>query len=73
MIPLDTSPEAFAYQARSVRRMSAAERLRSALAACDMMRAMCVEGVRRRHPEYDADRVSEEVARIVLDVAPKFS
>jgi len=73
VIPLDTSPEAFAYQARSVRRRSTAERLRDALAACDLMRALCAEGVRRRHPEYDADRVSEEVGRIVLDVAPKFS
>jgi len=73
VIPLDTTPEAYAYQARSVRRMSPAQRLRDALAACDMMRVVCAEGVRRRHPEYDADRVSEEVGRIVLDVAPKFS
>jgi len=73
VIPEDTTPEAFAMQARLLGRLTSGERLEKAMRFCDEMRALCAVGVRRRHPEYDADRVSEEVGRIVLDVAPKFS
>lgn len=73
MIPFDTSPEAFAVQAMWFRRLSPSERLRLAMEMCDEMRSLCDAGVRRRHPEFGEGQVREEVARIVLDVAPKLS
>ena len=73
MIPADTSPEAFAVQALGFRRLSTSDRLRLALELCDEMRALCDAGVRRRHPEFGEGQVREEVRRIVLDVAPRFS
>jgi hypothetical protein len=73
VIPADTSPEAYAAQARWMRRLDPGARLRLAMDLCDEMRAMCADGVRRRHPEFGEGQVSEEVGRIVLEIAPKFA
>lgn len=58
-------------QARALRRLTLSERLQETMRFCDEMRSLCAAGVRRRHPEYDADRVSEEVGRIALEIAPR--
>jgi hypothetical protein len=73
VIPRETSPDAFAAQARALRRLTAGERLAKAMALCDDVRAMCEAGVRRRHAEFDEFQVREEVGRIVLRAAPKGS
>jgi hypothetical protein len=73
VIPADTSPEAFAVQARLFRRLGPSERLRRTMEMCDEARALCDAGVRRRHPEFGAGQVREEVTRIVLEVSTKFS
>jgi hypothetical protein len=73
IVPADTTAEAFAAQALRLRKMTPSERLSEALNMCDWMRDVCAAGVRRRHPEFGEGRVSEEVGRIVLEVAPRYS
>ena len=73
MIPADTSPEAFVLQVQWLRRLAPGERLVRAMEMCDVTREMCREGIRRRHPEFDERQVRDEFARIVFEVAPRFS
>ncbi|HET8775228.1 MAG TPA: hypothetical protein VFP80_15620 [Thermoanaerobaculia bacterium] len=61
MVALDTSPEAAALQLQAYREMGPAGRLRIALELSDLVHAMAVAGIRRRHPE-----LSEADARTVL-------
>jgi hypothetical protein len=59
--PLDTSPDALAYQAEAYRRMDGATRAEIAARMSEDARGMAVTAIRDRHPEY-----SEEEARLAL-------
>jgi hypothetical protein len=52
----DTSVEAAAVQIEAYRRMAPADRLHAALELTELSRHLLADGVRRRHPEYDAEQ-----------------
>jgi hypothetical protein len=53
----DTSPEAAAVQLEIYRSLGAAARLRIGLELTALSRQLLEEGIRKRHPEYDADQL----------------
>jgi len=65
----DTSAEAAAIQQEAVRRLGPSGRFNVAAELTNMVRELARAGIRRRHPEYDADRVSKELARIIYGVS----
>ncbi len=70
MIPDDTSADAFAAQIRYYRHLGPEGRLRLTLELSDDARELAADGVRRRHPEFDADAVRREVMRLFNVLAP---
>jgi hypothetical protein len=60
----DTSAEAAAAQIEVYRRMTPGARLRVALELTELSRRLLAAGVRRRHPEYDADEVRLATIRL---------
>lgn len=65
IMPLDTTPEAAAIQAKIFRGMTAAERLRLALEMSDSLRNMALAGLRSREPELSAGELSRELIRML--------
>lgn len=63
-IPADTTEEAARAQYKRFRKMSPAERARTAFQLSDMMRSMAEKGIRRRHPEYDEQSVRRAFIRL---------
>jgi len=66
MRPLDTSPEAENVQLEVFRRMGPERRLQAGLALSQTCRSLLLEGVRRRHPEYDETQIRLAVIRVML-------
>jgi hypothetical protein len=64
MIPVDTSPQAFAYHLDRYRELGASGRSRMAAELSDALRQTSLASIRRRHPEYS----EAEVARVFVKV-----
>jgi hypothetical protein len=67
----DTTPEAAAIQEEIFRRMTTGQRLRLALEMSESVRNIAREGLRRRHPELNADELFRELLRIMYGFAPQ--
>lgn len=63
MIADDTAPEITRLQIEIFRRMTPEQRLQRGLELTRTCRSLMREGVRRRHPEYDENRLREAVIR----------
>jgi len=66
MRPLDTAPEAEKVQIEIFRRMGPEKRLEAAIGLSQTCRKLLIEGVRRRHPEYDERKIRLAVIRLML-------
>ena len=66
----DTSPKAAAIQQEVFRRMTSAERLRLALEMSESMRNVARAGLRARHPELNANELSQELMRVMYGFVP---
>ena len=66
----DTSPKAAAIQQEVFRRMTSAERLRLALEMSESMRNVALAGLRARHPELNANELSQELMRVMYGFVP---
>ena len=66
----DTSPKAAAIQQEVFRRMTSAERLRLALEMSESMRNVALAGLRARHPELNANELSQELMRVMYRFVP---
>ena len=64
----DTTPTAHRTQLEVYRRMSAAERLALGLKLSADLQRVAADGVRFRHPEYDARTLEYSVRRLRLGV-----
>ena len=64
-IAADTSPDADAVQLEAYRRMGGVGRVRVMFHLSDMVRQAAEAGIRRRHPEYDDERVVRALARLL--------
>ena len=63
---LDTSYEAEQTQVEIFRRMGPEKRLQAGIDLAQTCRKLLETGVRRRHPEYDANQVKLAVMRLQL-------
>ncbi len=63
---LDTSPEAERVQLEIFRRMGPEKRLQAGIALSQICRKLLMEGVRRRHPEYEERQIRLAVIRLML-------
>jgi hypothetical protein len=66
MISPDTSKDAATLQIEALRRMGPERRLQAAIDLCQSSRVLLLEGVRKRHPEYDARQAELAVIRLTL-------
>ena len=66
MRPLDTSIEAEKVQIEVFRRMAPEQRLKTAIQLCQTSRKLLAEGVRKRHPDYNAQQIKFAVLRLLL-------
>ena len=66
MHPLDTSEQAASVQIEVYRRMGPAARLRVALELTEMSRRLLMDGIRKRHPQYDDEQVRLAATRVWL-------
>ena len=62
----DTSPDALHAQLAAARRLGPEGRLRVAVELSEETRRIAIEGVMRRHPDYDEPRARREVARLLV-------
>jgi hypothetical protein len=60
----DTSPRAAAVHAQLYRDIGPAKRAEIMAELSDALRDLAAAGVRRRHPEYDDERVRKEVLTV---------
>jgi hypothetical protein len=65
----DTSDAALRAQIEAARRLGPEGRLSVAVELSEETRRIAVEGVMRRHPEYDLARARREVARLLIGPA----
>ena len=66
MHSLDTSEQAAAVQLAAYRRMTPAARLRVAMELTELSRQLLMEGIRRRHRNYDPEQVRLAMIRVWL-------
>ncbi len=66
MRPLDTDAGAHEAQLHAYRRMGPEARVRMAFEMSDDVRRMALDGIRARHPDYDADRLRRALFRLLL-------
>jgi hypothetical protein len=66
MRSLDTTPDAERIQLEVFRRFGPGKRLQAAIALSQTCRKLLIEGVRRRHPEYDGRQIRLAVIRLML-------
>lgn len=64
--PFDTTPEAERIQLEVFRRMGPERRLHAAIELSRACRELLIEGVRRRHPEYDERQIRLAAIRLML-------
>ena len=62
----DTSEAAASLQIQVLRRMGPERRLQAAIDLCRSSRVLLLEGVNRRHPEYNARQAELAVIRLTL-------
>lgn len=62
----DTSEAAASFQIEVLRRRGRERRLPAAIDLCTSSRALLLEGVNRRHPEYNARQAELAVIRLTL-------
>jgi hypothetical protein len=65
-IPLDTTIEAARKQFEILRRIRPEVRLKMAFELSDNLRSLVEAGVRQRHPDFDEQRVQQEVLRLMV-------
>lgn len=65
----DTSPEAATIQYEGYRRIGPAGRFAAAAELTNVVRELARAGIRKRHPEYTAEEVSNELVSIVYRVS----
>ena len=68
-IPLDTTIEAARKQFEILRRLGPEARLKMAFELSDNLRSLVEAGVRQRHPDFDEQRVQQEVLRLMVGEA----
>ena len=68
MPALDTTSDAAAVQDAAYRHMGRLGRLTIALELSNLVHALAETGVRKRHPEYTAEQVTEALARQIYPV-----
>jgi hypothetical protein len=68
MPALDTTPDAAAVQEAAYRHMGGVGRLKIALQLSNIVHALAEIGIRKRHPEYTAEQVTEALARQIYPV-----
>lgn len=66
VVPLDTTPEAYAAQGDLYRRMTGEQRLAISLRLSADVRRAAMAGIRARHPDYSAGDVRRAYARLIL-------
>lgn len=66
VIPADTDQESFQIQLQLWRAMSAEQKFAQVFQLCDDARALVVDGIRSRHPEYSEDQIKHASFRIFL-------
>ena len=62
----DTTPDAVAVQTAIYRRMTTDQRTRAAAEMSAMARAIALENIRARHPEYDAHQAQMALYRLLV-------
>ena len=62
----DTSEAATTLQIEALRRMGPERRLQAAIDLCRSSRELLLEGVRKRHPEYNVRQAELAVIRLTL-------
>ena len=65
-VPLDTTPEAYAPQIESYRRMTGKERTAVAFRLNELARETALAGIRARHPEYGEEQARFALFRLIL-------
>ncbi len=65
-IPSDTTIEAARKQFEILRRLGPEARLKIAFELSDNLRSLVEAGVRQRHPDFDEQRVQQEVLRLMI-------
>ncbi|GAG30793.1 unnamed protein product [marine sediment metagenome] len=65
-IPSDTTIEAARKQFEILRRLGPEARLKMAFELSDNLRSLVEAGVRQRHPDFDEQRVQQEVLRLMI-------
>lgn len=68
MRPIDTSPEAFAYQIDRYRELGPGGRSRIAAEISDAVRETSLAAIRRRHPEYSEAEVRRMFVKVVYGI-----
>ena len=65
----DTSPEAAALQHEAYRRLGPSGRFTVAAELTNVVRDLSRAGIQRRHPEYSAEQVSNELVRFLYGLS----
>jgi len=65
-IPADTTVDAARKQFEILRRLGPEVRLKMAFELSDNLRSLVEAGVRLRHPDFDEQRVQQEVLRLMI-------
>ena len=65
-IPHDTTPDAFRVQCDMLRRLSPSQRLQTAFELTQLAESLAAGGIRRQHPDYNAEQVRLALARMRL-------
>jgi len=68
-IPADTTIEAARKQFEILRRLDAETRLKMAFEMSDNLRSIVESGVRGRNPDYDEQKIKQEVLRLMIGEA----
>jgi hypothetical protein len=63
---MDTSADIFERQLEAFRRMTPERRVELAAEMSDEIRALAMDGIRSRHPEYKSDQVEPALAELLL-------
>jgi len=65
-IPSDTTIEAARKQFEILRRLGPEVRAKMAFELSDNLRSLVEAGVRQRHPDYDEQKIKQEVLRLMI-------
>ncbi len=65
-IPADTTVDAARKQFEILRRLGAQTRIKMAFELSDNLRSIVEAGVRLRHPDYDDQKVKQQVLRLMI-------